>query len=95
MARWLIYETLTGRVTNSVIWSGDTAEWSPPEGHKAVRSDIGQIGQTYDERANRFTDPPAVEPPLPVKTPVEKIADLLADRFSLASSDKEALLTTE
>jgi hypothetical protein len=41
----------SGVVTNMVIWDGNTATWSPPEGAQAVATEDGdgaQIGATYD-----------------------------------------------
>lgn len=41
-----------GAVTNLVLWDGNTATWSPPEGTQAVLIEEGdssaQIGATYD-----------------------------------------------
>lgn len=92
MARCLIYRVSDGLVVNSVIWDGGPG-WGPPEGHAAVFDDKGAIGQIYN--AGVFSDPPAVVAPPREPTPVEKIVNLLAQRFSLPSSDKEVLLATE
>lgn len=94
MARCLIYRVSDGVVVNSVLWDGQPG-WGPPEGHAAVFSDTGHIGQIYNDRNGKFSDPPEVAPEPRKPTPTEKIVDLLATRFALSSSDKEALLETE
>lgn len=40
------------KVVNIVIWEG--AEWLPPRNHIVVRTDKGNIGDIYDEKANDF-----------------------------------------
>ena len=45
----------TKTVVNIIVWEG--AEWLPPRNHIVVRSDIANIGDTYDERTGFFSKP--------------------------------------
>lgn len=94
MARCLIYREADGLVVNHVVWDGGPG-WSPPEGHAAVFSDVGELGMTYDPKAGTFADPPEAEPVRPAKPPIERLIDKLIDDGRLDPSAKEAILATE
>ena len=98
--RWLIYDTVTGTIVNAVVWSGDTKEWSPPPGHSAVRDEPtmdtgprgrGNIGQTYDKNADKFTDPAPVASDPPPKTEAQKVMDFMVDRGLMTAADRDAI----
>ncbi|VVM37713.1 hypothetical protein PS619_00118 [Pseudomonas fluorescens] len=38
----------TGCVVNTVVWDGET-DWAPPEGHKAIATNVAGIGWIYHD----------------------------------------------
>jgi hypothetical protein len=56
--RFVIINQTTQTVVNAVEWSGDTAIWSPPAGHFALRRDDGNPGDHFDGRD--FVSPPVI-----------------------------------
>ena len=59
MARYAIYTIATGKVLNLIEWDG-AAKYAPPAGCDLVRSDEGDIGDTWD--GSRFVSPaPSLE----------------------------------
>lgn len=61
MSRYAVINNQTNIVQN-VIELADGSEWTPPEGHRLVASDIAGIGDT--RQGDRFIrpDPPTPEP---------------------------------
>ena len=47
-ARWLIIDP-DNIITNIVLWNGDKTQWSPPEGHRAIRASYHPDANIGDE----------------------------------------------
>jgi hypothetical protein len=50
--RHAIIEPKSKRVVNCVEWEG--TEWLPPRNHLVVKSDVANVGDTYDENTKTF-----------------------------------------
>ena len=49
MGKYKLIKTTTNEVVNIVMWSGDTNEWQPPDGHYCVEHyGDGGIGWIYN-----------------------------------------------
>ena len=48
MASYLIINTTTNIVENTVVWDGDTDKWNSPTGSIAIASTEGGIGWKYN-----------------------------------------------
>ena len=48
MASYLIINTTTNIVENTVVWDGDTDKWNSPTGSIAISSTEGGIGWKYN-----------------------------------------------
>ena len=57
MTRHAIINAKTHKVVNVCIWEG--AEWLPPKDHFVVKTDDGDIGDDWDEKANKFIKEPS------------------------------------
>lgn len=53
--RYAVVENDTRLVVNVVQWEG--AEWLAPRNHLVIRSDLANIGDTYNEATNSFIAP--------------------------------------
>ena len=63
-----------GNVIETVMWSDDTADWTPPMGCITVQSDTAQVGQTYTNGVFSGTPSPTPVPQPPTPTPTGYIS---------------------
>lgn len=52
MANFAVVENETKKVVNVIVWEG--AEWLPPRDHLVIRSDVANIGDTYNKETQTF-----------------------------------------
>ncbi len=90
MARYALIDA-QGNVTNAMEWDGDTENWSPPEGHTAVLSEVAQRGWTYDARSATFSEP--VASPERLTLTVEDLADQLVADGTITRDQVDAAKT--
>lgn len=86
MPRYLVIDE-NGVVVNSAEWNG-LSEWPLPKDFSALRSDIGQLNDTWD--GVQFTPGPVPTPIGPSK--LDQLIDLLATR-KVADVGLDNLLT--
>ena len=62
MARYAQVHTASGFVANVIEWSGDEAEWMPPEGYEMVEDSEGKAGPGFMYVDGEFVPPPGGQP---------------------------------
>lgn len=62
MPRYAMVNDEKGFVANVVMWSGDEADWIPPEGHSMVNVEEIPCGPGYTYEGGEFIPPPDGQP---------------------------------
>lgn len=81
MYRYVIVDVATSIVINVCLWD-EITPWTPEEGTIAVKTDVGQIGDTYEN--NVFIPAPAPEP-VPTPDIATQIAEMQAKLAELTA----------